>query len=133
MLFQQPAGVPLDAPVDPGALLAAMVGVVFFSMLTAVTRARPLALVWRVCALVCAAFPVVQAMSWWSVNDPTGTLSTGSPGAVERLLGMAPTLPQLPDLSQARPPEGLEIMALVWAVALVGFFLLTVRGSRQTR
>ena len=48
MLFQQPAGVPLDAPVDPGALLAAMVGVVFFSMLTAVTRARPLALVWRV-------------------------------------------------------------------------------------
>ena len=46
---------------------------------------------------------------------------------------MAPTLPQLPDLSQARPPEGLEIMAVVWAVALVGFFLLAVRGSRQTR
>lgn len=133
MLFQQPAGVPLDAPVDPGALLAAMVGVVFFSMLTAVTRARPLALVWRVCALACTAFPVVQVMVWWSVSDPTGALSTGGPGALEPLVGMAPSLPQLPDLGQARPPEGLEIMALVWAVALVGFFLLTLRGSRQTR
>jgi hypothetical protein len=133
MLFQQPAGVPLDAPVDPGALLAAMLGALFFSLLTAVTRARPLALVWRVCSLVCAAVPVVQVMSWWSINDPTGTLSTGNPGALEGLLGMVPTLPQLPDLSGARPPEGLEIMALVWAVALIGFFLLTVRGSRQTR
>ena len=46
---------------------------------------------------------------------------------------MAPTLPQLPDLSGVRPPEGLEIMALAWALALVGLFLLTVRGSRQTR
>ena len=125
---------PLDAPVDPGALLAAMVGVVV--LLDADGRdAGPAP---GRCCGGCARssvlpVPVVQAMSWWSVNDPTGTLSTGSPGAVERLLGMAPTLPQLPDLSQARPPEGLEIMALVWAVALVGFFLLTVRGSRQTR
>jgi hypothetical protein len=132
MFLQQP-GVPLDAPVDPSTLLGAMVGVVLFSALAAVTRVGAVALVWRLCALACTAIPITQAFSWWFVNDPTGTLSTGNAGALEQLLGRVPALPQLPDLGQIRAPEGLELMALGWALALVGLFLLVLRTGRSPR
>ena len=132
MFLQQP-GVPLDAPVDPSTLFGAMVGVVFFSALAAVARAGAVALVWRLCALACMAIPIMQAFSWWTVNDPTGTLSTSNPGALEQLLRRVPALPQPPDLGQIRAPEGLELMALGWALALVGLFLLVLRTGRSPR
>jgi hypothetical protein len=107
---------PSGAP-DPSALLVAVAGVVLFSLLVAVTRVRVLAVVWRLCAIACAAAPAVIAWSWWSVDDP--------------MRSQLPPLPSLPDLGPVRAPDGLEVMALVFAAALVGYLLLVVRTSRS--
>jgi hypothetical protein len=132
MFLHPTAGHPVEA-IDPGALMGAVVGVAFFSLLMTLVRVRILAVLCRLGALVCAMYPALVAWSWWTVNDPTGTLVVPEAGAIQRLVGWSLELPTLPDLGQARPPSGLEAFALAWAVALVAFFLVALKAGRSPR
>ena len=51
--------------------------------------------------------------------------------AISDVFGGTPEPPSFPALGQLNPPTGLQVLTLVWAAALVAFFLLTVRAERQ--